>query len=127
MAAFSFFALISLNSSLSETAPGRILLLAMLGMNLYFVTWGGALLFAPVIAEEKEAGTLGLCSITLHLVAQVVLCHDFDFAFVALESLDSHSGNRSHSCGDLPRCSNLRTDDVRVHGPSESAIPDCGV
>lgn len=64
VAAFSFFALISLNSSLSETAPGRILLLAMLGMNLYFVTWGGALLFAPVIAEEKEAGTLGLLRMT---------------------------------------------------------------
>lgn len=64
VAAFSFFALISLNSSLSETAPGRILLLAMLGMNLYFVTWGGALLFAPVIAEEKEASTLGLLRMT---------------------------------------------------------------
>ena len=64
VAAFSFFALISLNSSLSETAPGRVLLLAMLGMNLYFVTWGGALIFAPVIAEEKEAGTLGLLRMT---------------------------------------------------------------
>lgn len=63
--AFVLVLLIStFDDSLSGTAPGRTLLLAMLGMNLAFATWGGVLLFAPIIAEEKEAGTLGLLRLT---------------------------------------------------------------
>lgn len=63
----------SLSSSYSGTAPGRTVLLGMLSLNMMIVTWGGALLFAPVISEEKEAGTLGLLRMTGMGPASLVL------------------------------------------------------